>query len=97
MKYELVITSEAQNEIRDAIQWYRSKALYLDREFLNCLDNGFSMIKRNPLMFPIVHKNYRRILIRRFPYQIIYTLQESTILVLAVFHAKRNPEGWKNR
>ena len=48
-------------------------------------------------MFPVVHKNYRRVLIKRFPYQIIYTLQESTILVLAVFHAKRDPERWVNR
>lgn len=49
MKYDLVIGQEAQNEIRDAVSWYREKADYLDQEFLNCLENAFSIIRRNPL------------------------------------------------
>ncbi len=97
MEYNLVISSEAQREITEALLWYRGKAPYLDREFINCIENGFSMIRRNPLMFPAVHKHYRKLLIKRFPYQIIYTVQESEILVLAVFHARKNPERWKNR
>ena len=97
MKYELILSAEAQNEVTEAVQWYRERAPFLDREFLNCLENGFSMIKRNPKMFPPVHRNYHKVLIQRFPYQIIYTVYDETILILAVFHAKRNPEDWKNR
>lgn len=97
MKYELKISDEAQKEIWDAVYWYKEKAPFLDKEFLNCLDNGFSMICRNPKMFPLVHNDFRKVLIRRFPYQIIYKVDGSIILVLAVFHAKRDPKHWENR
>jgi len=72
MKYELILSLEAQNEVTEAVQWYRDRA-------------------------PLLDKNYHKVLIQRFPYQIIYTVYGETILILAVFHAKRNPEEWKKR
>jgi toxin ParE1/3/4 len=97
MKFSLILSKEAQTEIEDALIWYRDKAPNMDKEFLNCLGYGFSLIQKNPSMFPIVHKEYRRTLIRRFPFQIIFTIKDFTIVILAVFHAKRNPERWMNR
>lgn len=97
MSLNLVISEEAEKDIRDAVEWYQFKAAHLGSEFLTCLGSGLSLIRRNPQMFPVVYKSYRRILIRRFPYQIIYMVSDSVIIVLAVFHTKRNPEKWKAR
>jgi len=39
----------------------------------------------------------RRILVPRFPYQIVYRLTPTEIVIVAVAHLKRRPNYWKNR
>jgi len=39
----------------------------------------------------------RRGRLRRFPYVVYYELAGDDILVLAVWHGRRDPEGWKER
>jgi len=56
-----------------------------------------SRIRRNPKQFPIVDGNTRRALLKRFPYGVFYEIEESTIILTAVFHAKRNPRDRQDR
>jgi len=39
----------------------------------------------------------RRVLVHRFPYQVVYRLTASEILIVAVAHLKRRPGYWKDR
>jgi plasmid stabilization system protein ParE len=39
----------------------------------------------------------RRLLVPRFPYQLVYRLTPTEIVVLAVAHLKRRPNYWKDR
>jgi plasmid stabilization system protein ParE len=48
-------------------------------------------------MYPMVHENYRRGLVRRFPYAIFYESAGSVVTVWAVFHPSRNPGKWRQR
>ena len=48
-------------------------------------------LAEKPLRYPVVHRNIRRALVRRFPYGVFYTLIEDEVLVVACFHSKRNP------
>ena len=48
-------------------------------------------------MFPFVLRNARKAVVRRFPYTVYYEIGEREIVILAVFHAKRNPEHWQKR
>jgi len=48
-------------------------------------------------MYPIVHKNIRQALTRRFPYSIFYFVENDTAYVVSVFHASKNPRSWKKR
>jgi plasmid stabilization system protein ParE len=54
-------------------------------------------IERTPFQFPLVYKNVRRALTRRFPYQIFFVAEEERVVVLAVFHARRDPKIWQGR
>ncbi len=47
--------------------------------------------------YPLVHKELRRMLIRRFPYGLFYLMEEGMIVLLAVFHARRDPKQWQSR
>jgi toxin ParE1/3/4 len=94
---ELIIRPEAEAELGEAFEWHESRVQGLGSEFLLAIDATLAAILRNPLQHPLVHKAVRRALLRRFPYEIFFTLGDQHIVILAVFHAKRNPKRWIDR
>jgi len=97
VSHELIIRPEAEEEMRESFAWYEDRFSGLGSEFLLCIDAIFNAILRNPRQFPEVHRNVRRALSRRFPYEVFFILDDQRIIVLGVFHAKRNPKIWKER
>jgi len=93
----LVIRPEAEADMGAAFDWYEERVAGLGSDFLLNVDAAFHAILRSPQQYPVVHKNLRRALVRRFPYQIFFALEEHSIVVLAVFHAKRSPKRWRGR
>ena len=70
MAFELVIAPEAELDIAEAYLWHEGRRPGLGEEFLSSLDACLEGIRRWPEMCPIVHENYRRSLLRRFPYAV---------------------------
>lgn len=98
MKYTLSIEPEAEADIEATFRWYEERSKGLGSEFLRAVDAIFASIRRHPLAFPIVYKQMRRALLRRFPYGIFYIVEDSSkIAVLGCFHAKRHPKSWQRR
>jgi plasmid stabilization system protein ParE len=97
MTYALRIRSEAELDIQDAYQYYEERESGLGSEFVRAVDACLSKVARNPSAYPLVHRQIRRGLIRRFPYGIFYVIEGSTVVVLACFHAKRDPKAWRDR
>ena len=56
-------------------------------------------IKANPGMWPVLDDQIRRCLVHRFPYGVIYSVDEqrSQVLILAVMHLHRQPGYWSER
>lgn len=46
---------------------------------------------------PVVHRDTRRLLLRRFPYGVFYRLVKDEIVVVGCLHAKRHPRVWRGR
>jgi plasmid stabilization system protein ParE len=69
----------------------------LGADFLLCVEEIFERIRREPEMYPPVHNQVRRALIRRFPYGVFYFTEEQNIIVVAVVHAHRAPHQWMSR
>ena len=97
MKRSLIIRPEAETEMAEAFDWYEARVHGLGSDFLLCLDAVFNSILRNPQQFPQIHKVVRRALIRRFPYEVFFLDEKERVIVLSVFHAKRNPKIWRER
>jgi toxin ParE1/3/4 len=93
----LIVRPEAEAEMAEAFDWYEERVSGLGSEFLLCVDAMFSSILRSPEQFPRVHVIARRALTRRFPYEIFFVEDEQRVVVLSVFHAKRNPKRWQER
>ena len=97
MSVDLIISPDAETDIDDAKRWYRSVGLGVDLEFVRALDACIATIVRHPQIHRVVYRSARRALMRRFPYYVIYTICDDTVIVIACFHAKRDPEEWKAR
>ncbi|MBN1931384.1 MAG: type II toxin-antitoxin system RelE/ParE family toxin [Desulfobacterales bacterium] len=94
---EIRFLPEAEFEFYEAVQWYKKQKDGLDLEFVLCIDEAIERIKRNPKMFPITIKNARKSLVKKFPYILYYEENVEEIIILAVFHVKRNPKQWQRR
>ena len=97
MSYSYRILDVAAVELLEASLWYESKRAGLGDEFMLCFEAELNHILKNPFQFQIQRKNLRFAIFDRFPYYIIYYVEENLVTVIACFHSKRNPGVWKKR
>lgn len=88
---------EAEYELHDAKDWDDLKRDGLGFEFILSIEATLFQVARNPFQFGLVHSKVRAAFIKRFPYGIFFLIEDSEIIVLAVFHTSRNPIRWLNR
>jgi len=88
---------EAEADLNEAFLWYYERGQGLGAEFIRSIDAAVNLIARQPESQSTVHREVRRILLRRFPYGLFYRYDGSQVLVLGCFHASRNPQLWKTR
>lgn len=85
MTYSLSISVRAQKEIAEAFLWYAKESRTATERLLGFVDDKLSIIQRNPLQYPVVHKTIRRALIKKFPYSIFYLIDENRLKCLHFF------------
>jgi plasmid stabilization system protein ParE len=89
--------SLANREVDDAVQWYEAREEDLSREFLDELDRVVRLVRLHPYAGVQIEPEIRRFLFRRFPYSLIYGLDEKTIVVIAIAPQHREPNYWADR
>ena len=87
----------AQSELDDAVAWYNEQAAGLGLEFLDELDRAIRRALSYPLSCPEIEPGLRRCLLARFPYGMVYGLDDNTVVVVAVAHLHREPRYWSDR
>ena len=97
MSRVVFLLPEAEQEVEAAFWWYESQKKGLGFEFLLAFDAAIESLRRLPEGHEIVALRTRKILLRRFPYLVLYALEEESILITAVFHGRRNPKLWDDR
>ena len=93
----IAISPAAAQDLDDAYSWYDRKKKGLGDRFLSSVNVTLQSIQRTPAGYQIVYQNYRKAVLRVFPYVIFYKEEESQISISAVFHTSRNPESWKEQ
>jgi plasmid stabilization system protein ParE len=89
--------SLANREVDDAVQWYDEQAEGLSRAFLDELDRVVRLVRAYPLIATQIEPEIRRFLFTRFPYSLIYGIDQATIVIIAVAHQHREPRYWADR
>ena len=92
MSYELVIQSEAVIDIQKVFEWYEERRAGLGYEFIEEIEEGLGRLSRNPQHYTAINQKYRRVVIRRFPYLIVYEIEDNKVIVNSIRRASQKPK-----
>ena len=93
----LIFRAAAAADVEDAYRWYEGRHQGLGDQFLAAVQQALDSILRHPEGAPLIHRDTRRSLLRRFPYGIHYRVIAGEVVVVACFHAKRDPRMSRSR
>ncbi len=93
----LILIDEAEQDVADAYDWYEQQRPGLGDDCLAAIRAATERVQTQPHINPRVQGEIRRLLVKRFPYSILYRVESERVVVIAVFHAKRDPNIWKKR
>ena len=88
----LQYTDRSKDDIDLAFRWYELQRRGLGFEFLDCIEISLNNIISFPEMYEISHSNFRRCVIRRFPFSIFYTIENDKIIIHSVFDNRQDPK-----
>jgi len=88
----------AERELIAAAKFYETRASGLGADFIREVERTLTEIVANPdAGHPFAESRFRRRLLRRFPFGLVYQLDAENISVIAVMHLRRRPGYWKRR
>lgn len=87
----------ARAEMEESARYYEGECVGLGGEFLDAIERAIGLLKKHPEAAPVVSDGLRRKLLDRFPYGLIYAIEDETVFILAVANLRRRPFYWKGR
>jgi plasmid stabilization system protein ParE len=99
MAYKLKYFDEVESDVGNAKEWYKEQREGLEKEFVSSVERTISLIVKNPKIFAERYKNVRIAITRRFPYNVVFYIDEAnkTVVIIAVMHGRRHPKIVKKR
>jgi len=93
----VIFTTLARQELEDAVSFYELEYSGLGRRFKEEVRQAALRIAAYPEAWSVERGDVRKCLLHRFPYKLLYSLEENHILVIAVAHQHRKPDYWVGR
>lgn len=93
MTHTLRFLPEVEDDAIGGYIWYETKSPGLGDDFLLMFYACAGDIPRNPFRYQRVHGEFRRCLLRRFPYAIYFIMNNDQIIVTGLFHCARDPRA----
>jgi len=88
----------AESELDLAIDYYEDCQPGLGNDFSLEVLTGIQAIVEYPRGWPTIDDDVRRCLVNRFPFGIVYSIEENDeIFILSIMHLRQNPKHWKKR
>ena len=92
-----IFDPEAQAEFLAAVGYYEDCQDGLGRSFRFLVESAVKKISKTPFIYRTLKAPFRRYLLQKFPYSIIYSIEPDHIRIIAIAHNKRKPGYWSNR
>ena len=91
------ILDQAEEDLIEGFQFYEGQQAGLGSYFLVNLYADIESLRLYGGVHQKAYKHYHRLLSRRFPFGVFYTVQESTAFIHAVLDCRRDPAWQRER
>ncbi|MDI6792507.1 MAG: type II toxin-antitoxin system RelE/ParE family toxin [bacterium] len=95
MNVEFVWPADA--ELQEAYEYYESQRPGLGSSFLDDFDMAVNYLVSFPTAWTRISQRTRKILLKRFPYSILYYVDGNNIYLIGIAHQHRNPDYYADR
>ena len=83
----------AEEEMTEAARMYEDQAVGLGERFLDEVEGCVDLLRDRPYIGRRVGQ-FRSFPLRKFPFALIYALEDGDLVVVAVSHHRRRPGYW---
>ena len=96
---KLSIRGEALEELTVAFEWYADRDPAIARRLLDSYETCLEQLRSTPRAGTGVPglPTLRRLLVRGFPFSVVYLVKRGEVLVVAFAHMRRRPDYWRRR
>lgn len=91
----LRFSPQALLDYEDAATWYRQRNPTAASRFRRETNDCIRRILASPRLAALTPQGTRRALLRNFPYVLHYAEVKDGIVIIAVVHAHRHPDAWR--
>ena len=88
--YRLAIKPRAIEMAKKAYQWYEEQQAGLGDLFASELESCYDRLETSPSLYAKIKGNYRQIILKAFPYVLVFEISHDEVIVYTVFHTRRS-------
>lgn len=93
---KVVFAAAAAEELDEAITWYEQRRSGLGKRLFDAVQFAVNRLREFPHI-GVARNGTRRLPIAGFPYALVFEVEESEIVIIAVAHQRRRPGYWRAR
>ncbi len=94
---KIIFSEYAKLELEDATYFYELEFEGLGQRFKEEVEKALKRISEYPKAWSMERSNVRKCLLHKFPYKLLYSIEEDHIFIIAVSHQHRKPDYWIDR
>jgi toxin ParE1/3/4 len=87
----------AGKELIDAAAFYERRRPGLGDRFIDEVERVIALLLEHPELGAGVGQDFRFVVLDRFPFRLVYAVEQSVIRIIAIAHQKRRPDYWHGR
>ena len=92
--WRVIIRPRAEADLQEARQWYERQRPGLGKELVDEVRRAMRSLCEQPERRPFYHRDFRRLLLRRFPYKLFYLTESDRVIVFRILHVKQDHPRW---
>ena len=87
----------AREELNEAASFYEASVPGLGDAFLDDVERAIQAVTERPRIGASLGRGFRKTILRRFPFSIVYADRGGEVVIVAVAHQRRRPGYWRGR
>jgi plasmid stabilization system protein ParE len=94
MGFNYILLAKAQEEYESSVIWYNERSTLAADQFIEAVEYTLQLICEHPDRWRNEYRKYRELGLRKYPFNIVYTIdvEHELVIVNSIYHHSRNPK-----